>query len=191
MTPTTLLSATYFWASDCATAAPCSTGVSPVSSWILRPSFGASVFTAYLAQLSCSLPRKPAPPVSGVTMAIFSWLLQLRACAAAADCVADGFASAAVAATAASAATQASAMALFMNVPSLGWSGSACPPYDVGKGRLVARPPTPRRENLAPLAVTCQSPSMRSPTAPRRSKARAGAEPGRGEPGSGRPPRPG
>src|SRR5260221_1204344 len=75
--PTTLLSATYFCASACAGAGPCSTGVSPRTSWILRPSFGASVLTAYFAQLDCSCPRKPAPPVSGVTKAILSVLLQL------------------------------------------------------------------------------------------------------------------
>ena len=67
MTATTDLSATYFCASVCAGAGPCSTGVSPVTRLILRPYFG------------CSFPRKPAPPVNGATMAIFSLPLQLRA----------------------------------------------------------------------------------------------------------------
>src|SRR3990170_3259923 len=47
---------------------------------ILRPYVDASVLTAYFAQLNCSMPRKPAPPVSGVTTAILSVLLQLTAC---------------------------------------------------------------------------------------------------------------
>ena len=60
--------------------APCSTGVSPVTRVTFSPSAGASVLTAYFAQVSCSLPRKPAPPVSGVTIAIFILLVQLIAC---------------------------------------------------------------------------------------------------------------
>ena len=56
-------------------------------SLILRPYFDASVLTAYFAQLSCSLPRKPAPPVNGAVKPILSVLLQLTAwvCAAAVD----------------------------------------------------------------------------------------------------------
>ena len=77
MIATTLLSATYFCARDCAGAGPCSTGVSPRTSFTFSPSGFARVLTAYLAQLDCSLPRKPAPPVSGVTRAILSVLLQL------------------------------------------------------------------------------------------------------------------
>ena len=63
---TTLLSAMYFCASACAGAGPCSTGVSPRTSLTFSPYCGASVLTAYFAQLACSAPRKPAPPVSGV-----------------------------------------------------------------------------------------------------------------------------
>jgi len=79
MMATTLLSATYFCASVTVGAGPASNGVSPARSLILRPYFGASVLTAYFAQLSCSLPIKPPPPVSGVTTAILSVLLQLKA----------------------------------------------------------------------------------------------------------------
>src|SRR5712691_205731 len=75
----TLLSATNFCARLCAGAGPCSTGVSPVMSRIFRPIFGGRVFTAYFAQVSCSWPRNAAPPVSGVTNAILSVLLQLSA----------------------------------------------------------------------------------------------------------------
>ena len=81
--PTTLGSATYFWASVWAGDGPCSTGVSPCRSWIFRPICGASVLTAYLAQESCSWPRNAAPPVSGVTIAILSVFEQLRPPAAA------------------------------------------------------------------------------------------------------------
>src|SRR6185312_4653527 len=73
----TLLSPTYFCASVCATAAPCSTGVSPSTSFTLRPSFGARVLTAYFAHEPCSAPRKPAPPVTGVTRGRVIVLLQL------------------------------------------------------------------------------------------------------------------
>src|SRR5258705_4056102 len=76
-TTSTLLSATYFWARACAGAGPCSTGVSPRTSFTFSPSGFARVLTAYLAQLDCSLPRKPAPPVSGVTRASLRVLLQL------------------------------------------------------------------------------------------------------------------
>ena len=110
--PMTLLSATYFCASACAGAGPCSTGVSPVISWTFSPNVFGSVFIAYLAQLSCSLPRKPAPPVSGVTSASFILLLQLIACAAVADVVAVGRANAAVAAASASAAAASGSMSL-------------------------------------------------------------------------------
>src|SRR6476646_8748980 len=80
ITATTFLSATNFCAKVCAGAAPCSTGVSPVTRLILRPYFGASVLTAYFAQLSCSLPRKAAPPVNGAAKPILSVPLQLTAC---------------------------------------------------------------------------------------------------------------
>ena len=59
---------------------PASTGVSPETSEMLKPYFRGSVLKAYFAQLSCSLPRKPAPPVSGVGMAIFNLPWQLTAC---------------------------------------------------------------------------------------------------------------
>src|SRR6188472_3883000 len=76
----TLGSAMNFCASACAGAPPCSTGVSPVTSEMLKPYFRGSVLTAYFAQLSCSLPRNPAPPVSGVGMASFNLPWQLTAC---------------------------------------------------------------------------------------------------------------
>src|SRR5215475_742706 len=81
MMPTTFGSDAYFCASARAGAAPCSTGVSPWSSWIFRPYCFGRVATAYFAQLSCSVPRKPAPPVIGVTIASFIGLLQLMLCA--------------------------------------------------------------------------------------------------------------
>ena len=86
MMPTTLGSAAYFCASVRAGAAPCSTGVSPWSSWTFSPIVFGSVATAYFAQLSCSVPRNPAPPVSGVTIASFSVLLQLTPAEAACTC---------------------------------------------------------------------------------------------------------
>src|SRR4051794_10818255 len=72
----------YFCASVCAGAGPCSTGVSPPTSLTFRCMPGASVLTAYLAQLICSAPRKPAPPVNGVTNGIVIVLLQLYAAVA-------------------------------------------------------------------------------------------------------------
>src|SRR5690349_142137 len=78
-TATTLLSAMYFCASASAGAGPSSTGVSPSSSLTFRPYFGASVFTAYFAQVACSWPRKPAPCVSGVMKGRSIVLLQLSA----------------------------------------------------------------------------------------------------------------
>ena len=114
ITATTFWSATYFWASACAGAGPCSTGVSPVSSWIFNPSPGASRLTAYFAQLSCALPRKPAPPVSGVTIAIFIVCLQFTACVALASVATSGLAAAVAATTAAIPATSASAIALLI-----------------------------------------------------------------------------
>src|SRR3954470_16110078 len=80
-TTRTLLSATYFCASDCAGAGPCSTGVSPVTNLTFSPSGLAGVFTAYFAHEACSAPRKPAPPVTGVTRGSVIWLLQLTAAA--------------------------------------------------------------------------------------------------------------
>jgi quercetin dioxygenase-like cupin family protein len=76
-TARTLLSATYFWASDWAGVAPCSTGVSPVTSLTFRWSFFAHCWTASFAQLACSFPRNPAPPVIGVTSGSVIVLLQL------------------------------------------------------------------------------------------------------------------
>ncbi len=55
-------------------------GVSPARSWILSPYFDASVLTAYFAQLSCSLPRKPASPVSGVMKRDLQRVLAVEAC---------------------------------------------------------------------------------------------------------------
>ena len=75
--------------------------------------------TAYFAQLSCALPRKPAPPVNGVTIAIFSVPLQFTACCASVPVVAVGLATAVAASTAAIPATSAKTMALFMCCPSL------------------------------------------------------------------------
>src|SRR5262249_49348279 len=74
----TLGSPTYFCASVCAGAGPCSTGVSPPTSFTLRPRPGASDLTAYFAQLSCSAPRQPARPVIGVTNGSVIVLLQLK-----------------------------------------------------------------------------------------------------------------
>src|SRR4051812_23552518 len=85
MMPTTAGSAAYFCASVCAGAGPCSTGVSPCSSWIFRPNGGARVLTAFFAQESCSWPRNAAPPVSGVTIAILSVFEQLRFASARAE----------------------------------------------------------------------------------------------------------
>src|SRR5437764_11270162 len=87
MTASTLLSPTYFWASACAGAAPCSTGVSPSTNLTFSPRGLASVLTAYFAHWPCSLPRKPAPPVTGVTRGSVSVLLQLTPAADAAATV--------------------------------------------------------------------------------------------------------
>ena len=80
-----------------ARAAPCS------------PSGLASRETAYCVQVSCSWPRKPAPPVSGVMMPILSVPLQLTTCDAVADDepapAVDAAIAAATAATSASTAT--------------------------------------------------------------------------------------
>src|SRR6476619_5758433 len=73
----TLGSPTYFCASVWAGAGPCSTGVSPVTNFTFRCIPGASDLMAYFAQLACSAPRKPAPPVIGVTRGIVIVLLQL------------------------------------------------------------------------------------------------------------------
>src|SRR5882762_678942 len=74
----TLLSATYFWARACAGAGPCSTGVSPSTNLTFSPSGFASVLTAYFDHAPCSAPRKPAPPVTGVTRGSVIVLLQLK-----------------------------------------------------------------------------------------------------------------
>src|SRR3954471_17999919 len=74
---TTLLSPTYFWASACAGAGPCSTGVSPSTNLTFSPRGFARVLTAYFAHEPCSAPRKPAPPVTGVTRGSVIVLLQL------------------------------------------------------------------------------------------------------------------
>ena len=66
ITASTDLFAIIFCATVCAIDAPCSTGVSPTTRPTLSPSFGARVFTAYFAQVNCSVPMKPAPPVTGV-----------------------------------------------------------------------------------------------------------------------------
>src|SRR5947208_759352 len=79
MIPTTALSATNFCAAACAGAGPCSTGVSNGTSVALSPTVWGSVLIAYFAHDSCSWPRKPAPPVSGVTSPSFIVLLQLIA----------------------------------------------------------------------------------------------------------------
>ena len=75
---TTLLSAMYFCANASAGAGPASTGVSPSASLTFRPYCEASVLTAYFAQLACSAPRNPAPPVSGVMNGNVIVLLQLN-----------------------------------------------------------------------------------------------------------------
>src|SRR5437764_5533906 len=80
----TLLSATYFWASACAGAGPCSTGVSPSTNLTFSPSGFARVLTAYFAHAPCSAPRRPAPPVTGVTRGSVIVLLQLTLAAEAA-----------------------------------------------------------------------------------------------------------
>src|SRR3954464_9485170 len=77
ITARTFWSAMNFCATVCAGAGPCSTGVSPTTSVARSPSLGARVFIAYLAQLSCSVPRKPAPPVMGDTKPILNGALQL------------------------------------------------------------------------------------------------------------------
>src|SRR3954453_11718809 len=77
ITASTFWSAMNFCATVCAGAGPCSTGVSPTTSVTLNPRFGARVFTAYLAQLSCSVPRKPAPPVMGETKPSLNGAAQL------------------------------------------------------------------------------------------------------------------
>jgi hypothetical protein len=98
-TATTFLSETYFCASaDASEASSCE---SPASRLILRPYFDASDLTAYFAQLSCSCPRNPASPVSGVMNAILSVLLQ--------GMPADCFAGAAVAVAASAEAVTAAA----------------------------------------------------------------------------------
>ena len=76
--------------------------------------------TAYFAQLICSVPRKPASPVSGVRNAILSVLLQFKALAAVEPAGLEGRAVAAAAE--ASAAMQSSASSLenfFIPTPSL------------------------------------------------------------------------
>src|SRR3954470_8379822 len=83
-TTSTLLSAMYFWASDCAGAGPCSTGVSPSTSLTFSPRGFASVLTAYFDHAACSAPRNPAPPVTGVTSGSVIVLLQLMLAAEAA-----------------------------------------------------------------------------------------------------------
>src|SRR5579871_790920 len=82
MMPTTFGSDAYFCATASAGAAPCSTGVSPWTSWTFSTYFWGRVATAYFAQLNCSVPRKPAAPVIGVTIASFIGLLQLMLWAA-------------------------------------------------------------------------------------------------------------
>ena len=82
---TTFLSEMYFCASACAGAGPCSTGVSPRTSLTFRPYCFGSVWTAYLAQLACSVPRNPAPPVSGVRNGMVIVLAQLIDCDEAAE----------------------------------------------------------------------------------------------------------
>ena len=81
ITATTCGSATNFCAAAWAGAGPCSTGVSNGTSVTFRPIAGAICLTASFAQLICSLPRKPAAPVSGVTKPNFSGPEQLIFCA--------------------------------------------------------------------------------------------------------------
>ncbi len=76
-TATTFLFAMYFCANASAGAGPCSTGVSPRTSLTFSPYCGASVLTAYFAQLACSCPRNAAPPVSGVMNGSVNVVLQL------------------------------------------------------------------------------------------------------------------
>src|SRR4051794_32282750 len=95
MTPTMFFVEMNFCATVCATAGPCSTGVSPITSVTLRPSRGAICLTASLAQLDCSVPRNPAPPVTGVAKPICSGALQLILAALVADDVLAGRAEAA------------------------------------------------------------------------------------------------
>src|SRR3954465_12956029 len=83
-TTSTLLSAMYFWASACAGAGPCSTGVSPRTNLTFSPSGFASLLTANFAHAPCSAPRNPAPPVTGVTSGSVIVLLQLMLAAEAA-----------------------------------------------------------------------------------------------------------
>ena len=80
ITATSRESAIIFWATTRPSPGPFSTGVSPSTSCTLSPSGLASVETAYRVQESCSWPRNPAPPVSGVMIPIFSVPLQLTAC---------------------------------------------------------------------------------------------------------------
>ncbi len=66
-TAATCVSEMNFCATFCASPGPFSTGVSPPTIWTLSLSFGPSVFAAYFAHESCSLPMGPPPPVSGVS----------------------------------------------------------------------------------------------------------------------------
>ena len=114
-----------FCATDWAGAGPCSTGVSPTTSVARRPILGASVLTAYFAQLSCSVPRKPAPPVTGVTKPILNGALQLILDDFAEEAVFSGRADAAVTTASASAAAANGRMNLSLRI----WS-----PCDGGFG---------------------------------------------------------
>src|SRR4051812_29485481 len=93
-----------FCATVWAGAGPCSTGVSPTTRDAFNPSFGARVLTAYFAQLSCSVPRKPAPPVTGETKPILNGAAQLVLADDAEDAVSCGRAEAAVTTASVSAA---------------------------------------------------------------------------------------
>ena len=83
-TPSTLLSPTYFCASVCAGAGALFDRRVAEHELDLEPELGASVLTAYFAQAPCSAPRKPAPPVTGVTSGRVMVLLQLTLAADAA-----------------------------------------------------------------------------------------------------------
>src|SRR5262245_8583284 len=104
MTSTTFGSATNFCAAAWAGAGPCSTGVSNTERLIFRPIAGASCLTASFAQESCSVPRKPAPPVTGDTKPSFSGDEQLIALLFPAEAVLFGRAEAAATTASASAA---------------------------------------------------------------------------------------
>src|SRR4051812_25881335 len=103
ITASTFGSEMNFCATDCATEGPCSTGVSPTTRDTFSPSLGASSFTPSFAQVTCSLPMKPAPPVTGVAKPSLNGALQLILADDAEDAARSGRADAAVTTASASA----------------------------------------------------------------------------------------